>query len=205
MRLTRLFLGVWMAAIYGFLVFHVTMLLIFNSPTNPIRLAAGQFATAYVVSAGLFQNWRFFAPDPVDESEYFLVRGRDSHGHATPWLNVSEHLIEKMQHNRLSADEFLSTGVSNAIIIATRDRGMQGGTARGMGPQNNEALRYLYRTGSSALRLRYPARRFTQAQMAIEFRVFPRFTKRAKQTDDADILQTYAWSPFFTDVDGLKW
>jgi len=52
-------------AISAFLIFHLTIVFVWNLPYCAIRNYALDFSIKYLYPLGLWQNWAMFAPDPI--------------------------------------------------------------------------------------------------------------------------------------------
>jgi hypothetical protein len=183
---------------------HTAILMLNDGPDNAIKIQATGFLRRYM-NPFVAQGFSFFAPIPLERDEDFFIRGEDSVGHWTPWLNVGRYLTDKIRANRLSNFDLVAQSVRNQTIDAlTLDD--QKVTGKKVDFYTYGAVKYLERTGFSILRYEYPEKRISRVQTGIEQRIFPRFTKRFE--DDSHSRRRF----FFMgtdvppqDVVGLHW
>ncbi len=203
-------------ALFAVLVFHFAALELFNLPTNPISLDLREQLLNYV-SPYFFQNWNFFAPHPVDQSEGLLIRARylDARGgtRLTSWIDVSDPMFRSVAENRLTSMGLIELMLSNAVTdfmnSAHRDSTAQY-TSRGHKyyklplPASVDPIdsMIMARTGAATLRLLYPKTHFVAIQVAVYQETFPRFTNRFKKDSNVNSINVLPvqWQPY-EDVD----
>lgn len=112
----RVLVLVWLAA-------HFALTVLFVAPTNPLSIELQPLLQAYI--GGLFyQNWSFFAPDPVQTNDILLVLPlREVPQTAsglmalpdTGWYDLSSPAWHAFQANRFAAYDRVSRPQSNLV------------------------------------------------------------------------------------------
>ncbi|MGG3843924.1 DUF5819 family protein, partial [Anoxybacillus kestanbolensis] len=102
----------------SFFLFHASMTLMYNFPINPFTVNHINFINSYINK--LFtQNWRFFAPNPVNVDMNLVARGvyEDSKGRKkkTDWINITKTYSSKLQINRLDVNRLNLVALRTAI------------------------------------------------------------------------------------------
>ncbi len=165
----------------AFAAFPVAALMLFNAPANAIRIASEPYLSAYV-DTFFYQNWSFFAPNPIDRDFYLIARTKNASGHWTAWRNISIPLILEGQRNRLSSKEMILTGVQNAILDSFKDGSAEAAVRnpKDLSYYKHPGIRVLYRTAASMFRRSDPGESYTNIQVGIDIDEYPRFTRRAR-------------------------
>ena len=193
-------------AIVGFIVAaHLALTWLYNSPDNIVKIRYAQPLNSYFGRI-LYQNWSFFAPDPIDSDLSLLARARYRHGPVTFWINISEPLIDDLHRSRFSSYEFVATSVMNAMLAARREAPAKHRVHTSSLMTSHYYLRALYRTGASVIQHMHPAQKFDLIQIAFSELVFPRFTQRRK-SDSAGVIRIHAldWQSFPQEIDTHAW
>ncbi|WP_107839838.1 DUF5819 family protein [Metasolibacillus meyeri] len=85
-------------------IFHFTVTLIYNTPSNPIKAKYNQQINFYMEP--LFtQNWKLFAPTPVSTNSQFYVKAKIQSADGvttTGWLDMLDYMVENNQANRFT-------------------------------------------------------------------------------------------------------
>ena len=74
---------IWLAkriAISAFLIFHLSIVLLWNLPYCAIRVRAMNLTIRYLYPLGLWQNWAMFAPEPVKNTMTLQAIAIDKNG-----------------------------------------------------------------------------------------------------------------------------
>ncbi len=171
--------GVGILFMLAMIGFHLLVLFLFNAPPNAVRIAVEPEMNAYIMPF-FYQDWSFFAPTPIDHDFSLLARLRLADGKMTPWADISTPMIRAWQQNRLSAQEMLVTGVSNAMQDAARNHDVMNAIQTGKRSDlyEIEGPRILYRISAAVLGPLYADEKPSGIQVAIQVYEFPRFTKR---------------------------
>lgn len=163
------------------LTVHFVLLWFWNAPSNVIKTRLTPVLSTYVAPL-LYQNWSFFAPQPVDRDMTLLARAQTSNGVITPWFDVLGYFVAGLRQNRLSHREMTITSISNAILDTNQIMAQLHSRAGDLNYYDFPNPRILYRVGADAVQSRYRHEVFNAVQIAIVAREFPRFAKRR---DDA--------------------
>jgi hypothetical protein len=196
----------WVALVLGTLAAgtHLGLTWLYNAPDNVAKVALDAPLRHYFGKL-LYQNWSFFAPNPIDRDTGLYARGRAADGHETPWVDVTGPLVADIQRNRLSPYELVSTSVMNALLAAHNDPRVRRSRPGGPSLTGSYSVRALYRTGASVLRTTYPERTFASVEIAFADTQFPRFTHRLERSSARTTLAPLPWEPFPADVDSVGW
>lgn len=205
LRLSRSLVTIVTLVVGIALTWHVGILLLYNSPDNYVKIQLDPVINAYTGKT-LFQRWTFFAPNPIAENEYLLVRARTAKGVTTPWINVSRVLINDLQKDRFSPYEFVLTGVSNGVLeMPNRYHGDKLATGK-VDLSLLNGFRQLLRTGASILTVQYRDTRFSEIQIAFLTEAIPGFNERARPSSDKpNQINMFLWQPFPNGVDTGVW
>ncbi|KGP74688.1 DUF5819 family protein [Pontibacillus yanchengensis] len=99
-KLSKLFF----VCISCFCVFHISAVLLYNLPINPMNFKMAPVINSYV--GPIFkQNWHLFAPDPVSTNNYVLARAsfqEENQTKHTEWINISKTYTSGLQKNRFN-------------------------------------------------------------------------------------------------------
>lgn len=178
------------------LVAHFSVVQLSNMPLNPITLEYGSFVHGYV-NPMFDQKWNFFAPHPIDRDISLLVRGqyldqKSGSLKTTPWVDVTDPLIEALRRNRLTPLALVELGISNAVIgfenrmnkdpravVETNGKKMiRPIIPATIDPLDMDAMK---RTGMATLEITFPGIPFKSVGLGLLKHEFPRFTQRDKQ------------------------
>jgi hypothetical protein len=176
------------------LVLHFVATLLYVLPLNPLKLEYGFLATM-TIGTYFPQNWSLFAPNPVQSSQFLLVRCLVQHELPPPggeqgwqpptsgWNDVSSAHFEQTHRNPLSSYERLVRPLQNALRAylgggpdlapfhdACKDGDQEACKLRdtAMKPRQAAAQRMLRGIASAFCRERFPERDF--AAVALRFR-----------------------------------
>ncbi len=181
-------------------VVHLGITWLYNSPPNFVKISMARQLQAYM-GYTFSQDWSFFAPNPIDRNAYLLVRGADSSGRKTDWINVSIPLIRAVQRNRLSPYELINTGVSNAVFESKRAFSDLTKKSRKENVLKSYDLRFLYRVGAAVLLSRYAPSAVRRMQVGVLDERYPRFTRRRTSGQlSKRRAEVFNWVPIPTDV-----
>lgn len=191
----------WLAFVFLMAIYSVHFILIqtANMPLSPMQLSLNK-PLYYWVHPYFSQRWSFFAPTPPDRDRLLVARGRciSSTGQSeeTPWIDVTTPFYRAVARNRLTPLFLAELGLSNALVSynnlllsnpeATFDkdghRYLKSPLSPSLDPYNTP---YLTRHAAAALQVAYPEKTFSDIQLGILTRQYPRFTERSK-TDEID-------------------
>lgn len=197
----------WLVIVVGTLAAcgHLALTWLYNSPDNIAKITYDRQITGYFGQM-LYQNWSFFAPNPIDQDTSLYARARDLDGKQTAWVDVTGPLLADLHRNRLSSYEFISTSVMNAVLAAHNDLSTRRSRHDTSGAMSQYHFRSLYRTGASVLRHLFPQNRFASIEIGLYQSEYPRFTHRTESNDRAKTaLFPLAWEAFPNDVDSTGW
>lgn len=103
----RVVVSLVIASLAALLLFHFTIIVLYNSRPNPIKLRHARFINRYMEP--LFgQDWHLFSPQPVNFDVILLlkVRGRDTRtGRTTEsnWLDITSPILQRLHETRFSS------------------------------------------------------------------------------------------------------
>jgi hypothetical protein len=191
------------------LAMHFTLIQLSNMPLSPLKLQYSDAIDRYV-NPFFTQNWQLFAPQPIDEDLALMARGRfrDPHtglAQTTPWLNVTEPLIDEVRKNRLTPMALVELAEANVVVdfknqlpIDPRASFVRNGKRFQKSPLPADVdprdMTALTRTGLAALEIAHPTLRFYQVQVGLSRYQFPRFTQRFR-----------ADAPDYSDITAVEW
>jgi len=89
------------------LLFHFTMVLLYNSRPNPIKLRHYRFIAAYMTPV-FAQDWHLFSPNPIAFDVILLIKTRlrdrtTGRLHETEWVDITTPIIRQLHRRRLSS------------------------------------------------------------------------------------------------------
>ncbi|HET6894397.1 MAG TPA: DUF5819 family protein [Candidatus Baltobacteraceae bacterium] len=187
-RYLQLVIGVIVATMS---VLHLCTLWLYDAPDNFFTIYYGAGINAYVNT--LFsQNWRFFAPTPIDKDMHVMVRGQTCARKVTPWIDMSAPLIKAIQRNRFSSYEAVLTGLSNSMFSAARTVNFSDAIKSKQNLYDKTGYHEMYRTGTSVL-LSILHEKPCTVQVAVFSQVFPRFTHRMEPMTSGGVFLTFPW------------
>jgi hypothetical protein len=120
-RAVKIALWIWISLLTLAFSWHFSLTFLFNMPLNPLHLKLSPlFALEFVP---LFeQNWRFFAPRPINTNWALMVKckahktGEDM-TEETEWVDVSEsYLMHHQQYRGISPRSRVVKLVTNSIL-----------------------------------------------------------------------------------------
>lgn len=185
---------------------HFTLVLIALVPWSPLPIGARAIAATYVDP--LFrQGWWLFAPNPPIFDRQLHVRGTHLEGggsRATPWLPLSEPVIQAIQENRLSSrDAALTVLLHGMYFLAEGGLVQLSPPARelliaswGDVDRQPSALIALERAGSAALAAEYPGLELRQVQVRLTLRRLPPFSERERPLGEPEAVLEFLPVPF---------
>lgn len=98
----------WKKIIAAFLclgfIFHFSITLIYNTPSNPIKAKYNKHINLYMEPI-FTQNWRLFAPTPVSTNSQFYVKAKiqsEQGVSTTGWIDILDYMVEGNQNNRFT-------------------------------------------------------------------------------------------------------
>ncbi len=199
------------------LLLHVVMLLLSNTPLSPMKLRLTNTLDSYV-NPYFSQRWTFFAPTPVSTDITLIARGRrtaqDGAPVDSPWVDVTDPLIDSVRRNRLTPNFMVELGLSNAVIqfrnnlaqdetVSYEKAGKRYVRALLPSTVSPDEMAFMRRTAAASLEVTFPGRRFTSIQLALVSRDVPKFTERrnsskqqAAQTTQIDWQQNSWVTPY---------
>ncbi|MDT0307093.1 DUF5819 family protein [Streptomyces sp. DSM 44917] len=108
----RLIVGTALTALGGFTLWHLAMVFLFVAPSNDISEEYEETVRGYVYPE-FEQNWRLFAPNPVQRNEAVHVRaeirGGDGVRRVTDWIDLTAMDVEEIQHTPLPSHSAQNT------------------------------------------------------------------------------------------------
>ncbi|MEV8306867.1 DUF5819 family protein [Streptomyces flavidovirens] len=177
-------------------VAHFAMTALYLTPDNHTKRATAKQVNDYLLPY-FDQNWRLFAPDPMEEDLGIMVRARSDDGSAptpfmditTPMLNRSHHRafgdrLARMQSGTLQAFQDAEFFVRQQLLKADPERDPKAPISerdlRRVRPEAREmytvALRHLH--SLAGLKAREEWGRVTAVQIRIGTHIYPRFDDR---------------------------
>ncbi len=162
---------------------------------SPLKLEMVDLLADYV-NPYFAQHWNFFAPKPPTEDTWVVTRARLAPAgsvsgtvQTTPWIDLTEPLIDAVAHDRLTPLFLVELGLSNAATsfmnrlsknpaaTVTKDGKayLKNTVPADVDPMD---LAYMRRTAIASLETQYPASAIRQIQVGIEIYRYPRFTNR---------------------------
>lgn len=175
-------------------VLHLTALMAWSAPDNPIWIRVGDQITEYTGSRLISQTWAFFAPEPISQNIDLYAQGRLQKG-TTPWFDISRSLQDTMIANRLSGYAKVSLGISNASLNLTEAvNALPHSDPDYARLRRTDSYTYVLRTAASVIKHQYRAAQLTGIRVAIVLDTFPRFTERAR--DDSKDKKAVIYLPW---------
>jgi hypothetical protein len=185
-------------------VTHFTLVEFGNLPEDPIQVRLSTWIEPYVHPLFL-QNWNFFAPSPISEDVGVVARAQTcTTGRGctmTPWINISEPLVQSMRRNRFTSLELIQLMLSNAAVEfhnqlekSPAAHLKKGGKTyiKALIPESVDQIdaMIIERTSAAALKRMSPGTHYDFIQAGITDYTFPRFSKRAqaKQPENATLF-----------------
>lgn len=207
-------IGWWVVFVLcGFAVLaHTFLLQVNNMPLSPLKLEMANFLSDYV-NPYFVQHWNFFAPDPPTEDDWVVARAKSSRSgttngaaRTTPWLNLTQPLVNAVAHDRFTPLFLVELGLSNATTAfmnrvgndpdaTTIKNGKTYLKSRIPADADRLDLAYMRRTAIASLEIRYPGNEIKQIQIGIEIYRYPRFTNRNMPASPPSVsLVTTPWA-----------
>jgi hypothetical protein len=164
-------------------IFHASMVLLVNMPSNPIKHALSPVLHRYG-GPHLWQGWSLFAPDVANANLHVLVRGRTVDNKTTPWYDASLYFIDESAKAGLGVDR-ISEGLFHAAqtIVARHDA-----------ISNSEQRVVLERTSAMILLAYAGSRHLTAMEIEVDSRDIPSAGEKPKAMDSAMEVQL-GWRP----------
>jgi hypothetical protein len=190
----------------AFVPFHAAMIALFCLPPNPIGETVRPFVLAYM-HPYFEQYWNVFAPQPPSTDIYILARTQRMTPHGfvvTPWVNISDAVLQPLRAFPFSPVAELRNEVMNATVAIVDDKTLYKAkfTKKERIAFANPASRpislnaveraALYLGGDT---LGTPGD-VRAVQIAIVEHKYPRYTQHASADDPAhhNVVTTYPWS-----------
>jgi hypothetical protein len=200
----RAVLCVMALALAAWLAFHMSMLLLFCLPPNPLGEAFRPLITTYM-HPYFEQYWNMFAPNPIDGDYVLVARARHTgrQDGVTPWVNVTAALIHPVRANPLSPVSTLRLDSMKVVLGCLQDRSVAALQLNGKHPGGVRLPPLLPLALTSAMR---EAAFFGRAawgegtpieavQVAVVKHTPPRFTHRFER-DDPMMHNTTVYFPW---------
>lgn len=187
---------------------HFALLQINNMPLSPLKLHSENLLSRYI-NPFFTQRWNFFAPTPPTEDEWVVARARyrAPEGEVvTPWINISQPLIDAIAGNRWTPLFLVEIGLSNAANALLNRLETDPRTSVSRAGKTYLAARipedvdpgdlaYIRRTALASLEIAFPNRRLEGVQVGLMEYRYPRFTQRvAKVSGEPPALMPAPWS-----------
>ena len=203
----------WVASFLLFAVYstHFFLIQLTNMPISPLQLSANGILHSWV-HPYFNQKWSFFAPTPPDRDRNLVAKGRylgtGGTVEVTPWTDVTTPFYKAVADNRLTPFFLVEIGMSNALVSLNNSLAQDPRASfekdghRYFKPEIPSDIdvydtTYLLRHATAALNTAFPDIRFTEIQLAILTREYPRFTERNDPAakDTAVSFSQLAWQP----------
>jgi hypothetical protein len=197
---------------------HFGMTLMYLAPFNPILLRIAPVVEGYM-TPWFAQDWRLFAPDPINETRMLLVacRVRQTNGSTveTAWADVSTPLWEAQARQRFSSSALLIRPQMQAVQLyfdpgkvlpaLERHRTVEDSEVNQLtdairaewGARRILATRVLTRLSAAYCDRWYGVGQTVATRAGLAVLRFPRFSQR--QLPDADgkwRFYPFAWMPY---------
>ena len=126
-RIYHIALWAWISVLALAFGWHFSLTFLINMPLNPLQITLSPLFS--MVFVPLFeQNWRFFAPDPINTNWVLLVKCKTHNStgeHAaqeTEWVDISESYLKHHQQSRgLSPRSRPLKMIKNAMLVYLGD------------------------------------------------------------------------------------
>ncbi len=100
----RLVIAVAVGGVAAFTAWHMAMVFLFVTPSNTLNEEHHDTVRGYIYPE-FEQNWKLFAPNPLQRNERLSVRaevtGEDGTGRVTDWISLTDIDIEGIRHQLL--------------------------------------------------------------------------------------------------------
>lgn len=206
---------VLMVAVFGI---HFAITLVYLMPLNPITLRIAPLVERYM-APWFVQNWRLFAPNPINETRMLLVtcrlRQADGTTVETTWVDVSTPLWDAQARQRFSVAAWLDRSQAHAVelyfdhneVLAAleRQRTPEDSAVKQLadairtaeGARRTLAIRVLARLGSAYCDRWYGMGRTVATRVSLAVLRFPRFSQRQLPDTDGEVrFYPFAWIPY---------
>ncbi|HEX5691991.1 MAG TPA: DUF5819 family protein [Roseiflexaceae bacterium] len=197
---------------------HFAMTLVYLMPLNPIVLRLAPAVERYM-APWFIQDWRLFAPNPIDETRVLLVkcRLRQPNGAIveTTWADTSTPLWEAAARQRFSAAAWinrlqaqtLQTYLDQGVVLPALERHSTKQDAalnelvdeirQAERVRRDLAPRVFARLGAAYCDSWYGADQTIATQMRLARLRFPRFSQRHLPDTESEMHSyTFGWQPY---------
>lgn len=197
---------------------HFAITLVYLMPLNPITLHIAPLVERYM-APWFVQNWRLFAPNPINETRMLLVACRvqqaDGTTVETAWVDVSTPLWDAQARQRFSVAAWLDRSQAHAVelyfdrnevlIALERQRTPEDSAVNRLadtirtaeGARHTLATRVLARLGSVYCDRWYGTGRTVATRVSLAVLRFPRFSQRQLPDTDGEMrFYPFAWMPY---------
>jgi hypothetical protein len=185
-------LAVTAVVLVGALLLHLTMMFLHLAPTNAVSLEQKERITGYV-EPEFGQDWKLFAPNPLQRNESVGVRLRTSSPHVndrtSKWINLTARDLAQIQGNPLPSH------VHQNMLRRAWDTYVRSHAEgdRPDGPRGEVAAAYLKRVVLQRLGRRWRDEPITAVQVAGRYTEVPPPAWSKEKAPDTTTYRVLPW------------
>jgi hypothetical protein len=189
---------------------HFFILFLYNGPPNPVQKRNYE-AIARYVEPYFSQDWRLFAPNPINFNSQILVRAKIGDGatpeRQTPWLNLTAPAIAQVQGRLLPTRLYRVVGGGvNMLIDAGLGPAKNGEESKSIprDPLQERAIKYVSTIATLAARVEW-GDGVSAIQIRTTHQKIPDFAEQNKCRADQVRRHDLDWMPPMTvSADALR-